>query len=486
MAVPSLSLFPSQADRYTVLLDLARTLAAKLDPATLYAEIHAHVSRALPTSSFHIAVLGPGGSHDVVFSSTPDEPAAQPDSAEIDHLAAGDFVLCHGPGGVGSRLAAPLLREQRLLGYLVAGRHEGAPFDVADAHFLLAVGALAGVALDNARLFAEARQRGEEAERLEAIAQELGASLEVGEVMDRIAQCAFELVDRPVVLWMLDGERIRAVARAGDTLIRVGEERVLPAAALARQKADSGAVAELVRAPVPRVGLPHPEGRTPVPSPVMEGGRLLVPLLLGERLLGILAVGPWEGENPDLGRVRLLHRMAPHAASALENARLHAEVLRLSLTDPLVQLPNRRQLDLFLEKEFEAARRGRPLAFVLYDLDRFKEYNDAYGHRAGDVALIRFADILRRETRAMNLAARYGGEEFATVLSGTNEAGGFAYAERVRRHVLHEFGGTLSVSAGVAAYSPETETPIDLVVAADRALYRAKLDGRNRVYVAGR
>src|SRR5690606_9331337 len=156
----------------------------------------------------------------------------------------------------------------------------------------------------------------------------------------------------------------------------------------------------------------------------------------------------------------------------------------LSLTDPLVQLPNRRQLDLFLEKEFAAAERGRPLCFVLYDLDRFKQYNDTQGHRAGDVALIRFASVLRTETRAMNLAARYGGEEFATVLSGTDLAGGRAHAERVRQRCAETFGGEITVSAGVAEYVREMRTPIDLVVAADRALYRAKVGRRNRVCVA--
>jgi len=168
----------------------------------------------------------------------------------------------------------------------------------------------------------------------------------------------------------------------------------------------------------------------------------------------------------------------------VQNALLHEEVRRLSLTDPLVDLPNRRQLDFFLEKEFAAAQRGRPLCFAIFDLDHFKEFNDAWGHQAGDQALIRFAGVLRTETRAMNLAARYGGEEFAAVLSDTSRAGAHAYAQRVRRRMAVELNGALTVSGGVAVYTEAVKDPAELVAAADRALYRAKLEGRNRVAMA--
>ncbi len=143
-----------------------------------------------------------------------------------------------------------------------------------------------------------------------------------------------------------------------------------------------------------------------------------------------------------------------------------------------------RQLDFFLEKEFAAAQRGRPLCFALFDLDHFKEFNDAWGHQAGDQALIRFAGVLRTETRAMNLAARYGGEEFASVLSETSRVGAHAYAQRVRRRMGLELNGALTVSAGVAVYSETMTDAADLVAAADRALYRAKMEGRNRVCLA--
>ncbi|MFW6079444.1 MAG: sensor domain-containing diguanylate cyclase, partial [Gemmatimonadota bacterium] len=296
----------------------------------------------------------------------------------------------------------------------------------------------------------------------------------------------------PAVLWLRDGDRLRALARAGASSVRMGDDRALPAslassfpgepAGIWRTLPELGDPALPVRRTPEETVRPHEPAETAVPIGI-EDGQVMVPLALGDRLVGVIALETEEELGAD--RLRVLRRMAAFAASALENARLHAEVRRLSLTDPLVQLPNRRQLDLFLRKEFEAAHRGRQLCFALYDLDHFKDFNDTHGHRAGDIALIRFAEVLQHETRAMNLAARYGGEEFATVLSDTGRAGGRAHAERVRRRAEQVFAGRLTVSAGVAVYSPGMKSPIELVVAADDALYRAKTSGRNRVHVAG-
>src|SRR5207248_8457274 len=95
---------------------------------------------------------------------------------------------------------------------------------------------------------------------------------------------------------------------------------------------------------------------------IANARRRLQPLLMGERVVGFISVGPANLDGSNADSLALLRRMAPHAAAAVENARLHGEVRRLSLTDPLVQLPNRRQLDLFLKREFAAAQRGRPLS----------------------------------------------------------------------------------------------------------------------------
>jgi diguanylate cyclase (GGDEF)-like protein len=170
---------------------------------------------------------------------------------------------------------------------------------------------------------------------------------------------------------------------------------------------------------------------------------------------------------------------------------LHREretVEDLAFTDILTHLPNRRHARIFLDNEFAASERGRMLAVVLFDLDFFKEYNDRYGHPAGDAALQAFAAILQNTTRKMNLSARFGGEEFLAVLAGSDAEGAMIFAERVREglqgtNLKH---GALTVSAGVASHHPTMRSPDELLAAADHALYRAKHEGRNCVRVFGR
>lgn len=159
---------------------------------------------------------------------------------------------------------------------------------------------------------------------------------------------------------------------------------------------------------------------------------------------------------------------------------------RMALTDALTGLPNRRHALLTLEREFAAAQRDRRLAVVIFDIDRFKEYNDRNGHVAGDRALRVVASTILAHTRRMNLSARIGGDEFLSVLSDTDESGAVSFANRVRaalRAAGPEAGG-LTLSCGVAAHSPEMPDVDALLAAADRALYEAKNDGRDCVRVA--
>ncbi|MBW3553525.1 MAG: sensor domain-containing diguanylate cyclase [Gemmatimonadetes bacterium] len=180
----------------------------------------------------------------------------------------------------------------------------------------------------------------------------------------------------------------------------------------------------------------------------------------------------------DPEELALLGAMAEQAAMAIERARLLDQVTVLSVTDPLTGLANRRCLQEGLEREFAAARRGRELVAVIFDLDNFKAYNDTFGHLAGDEALQAFAGVLQAETRAMNLVARYGGDEFVALLSETSAEGARAFIERVRggfhRDVTALGRGAVEISAGVAIFDPAMKEPEDLIRAADEDMYRQK------------
>jgi diguanylate cyclase (GGDEF)-like protein len=156
-------------------------------------------------------------------------------------------------------------------------------------------------------------------------------------------------------------------------------------------------------------------------------------------------------------------------------------------TDTLTGLPNRRRFDEEFARAFGSAiRRTSPIAVAIVDIDRFKQYNDHFGHQAGDAALHRIAEAIAESVgRSGDFAARYGGEEFVVILEDTTLAGATGVAERIRHAVIDAAivsaaGTPLTVSAGVAARLPGSG-PEELLRQADAALYEAKNAGRNRV-----
>jgi len=178
-----------------------------------------------------------------------------------------------------------------------------------------------------------------------------------------------------------------------------------------------------------------------------------------------------------------------------ERLRTQEALKRLSTTDSLTGVANRRVFDEVLQEEWKrAVRDGSPISLIILDIDSFKPFNDTYGHPAGDACLRQVADIMTRTVRrAGDLVARYGGEEFVALMPGTGHNGAVDVAELIRRQVealsiVHETSSAapvVTVSLGVVGSFPSACcSPEQLVKAADEALYRAKREGRNRVQSA--
>ena len=179
--------------------------------------------------------------------------------------------------------------------------------------------------------------------------------------------------------------------------------------------------------------------------------------------------------------VRRVRRMAREAASiARERAELMATLAEVARTDELTGLPNRRAWDEALARELARARRdGTPLCIGIVDLDRFKEYNDIYGHQGGDRLLKELAAAWQQELRATDVLARYGGEEFALALPGCDLGDSAAIVERLRAATPAE----QTASAGLIRWDGE-ESAEELFGRADKALYAAKEGGRDRIVSA--
>ena len=162
------------------------------------------------------------------------------------------------------------------------------------------------------------------------------------------------------------------------------------------------------------------------------------------------------------------------------------EMARFAMTDALTGLGNRRHFDAMLAREWSRAQRSRgPLALLMIDADHFKAFNDAFGHQAGDAALVDIAACIDRQAqRASDCAARYGGEEFALILPGLSLQEAVELGERIRVHVeALDAGAAVTVSIGAASLRPRTGgDPAELISRADMELYSAKAHGRNRTY----
>lgn len=225
---------------------------------------------------------------------------------------------------------------------------------------------------------------------------------------------------------------------------------------------------------------------------------LVVPLYVKERPLGSLLLLRLKSQDTNqptepytLEDLQFFEDLSGRAALAIENARLYEEVQRLSVTDPLTGLFNRRGLLTMGENELRRAHRFRhPTAMIMVDIDHFKKVNDTYGHAVGDDVLRVVAERLRHSLRTQDILARYGGEEFAILVPECNSQMAEHVAERLRllfdSHPVDTPSGevAITVSLGAAVNRMMQEDLLVLLDRADSALYAAKQAGRNCVIVA--
>ena len=220
------------------------------------------------------------------------------------------------------------------------------------------------------------------------------------------------------------------------------------------------------------------------------------PITLGSRKVGVINLtdradgAPYE--NDDL---MILEMMAPQLALIIDRtewAKRAETFQQMSLTDPLTGLPNRRYLQDRLFEEVERSKRyNTPMSFMIIDVDRFKSYNDIYGHTNADRVLVKTAHILRGSLRAIDMSARFAGDEFCIVLPETELGDAARIAERLRQAIFEteyrteqgDLMGNVTISTGISSFSGSRQTPLAIMETADRALYQAKTLGRNCVAI---
>lgn len=213
----------------------------------------------------------------------------------------------------------------------------------------------------------------------------------------------------------------------------------------------------------------------------------IYPFLIEDRVIGIFMLG-FNKTNISEYEKNVLEILTNQTSIAISNAMLFEKVNLMATTDGLTGVYNHRFFQEKLSEELERAiRYNEKLVFMLLDIDFFKKVNDTYGHPVGDLVLKNISQCLKAEARKVDIVARYGGEEFAVIMVQTGKEGGLKFAERLRETIQKKeilfSGGKLNVttSIGLACFPEDAKDKSRLIEKADKALYKAKKTGRNRV-----
>lgn len=384
-----------------------------------------------------------------------------------------------------SNLAVPLILENEVVGVLNVESRQVDAFDERDEKVLTVLGTQAALAILAARARTDLQGR---IDQLDALYQISGLTW-MDKTLVELAQAVVGETARVVpsassALLLVDatGERLQLIAHVGYTDSVEGLELTV----------QSGITGRCVRSG--EIQIVDDVRSDPDYVPGVDGARceVALPLEVHGRIIGVLDVESRRIQSIAPDQVRTLTMIAKQIAAVLEAARLQEERLHQAYTDALTGLANRRLFDERLDTAWQATRRGdQPLSLLLLDLDNFKQINDGHGHAVGDRVLARVAESLQGVVRQDDLLARVGGEELAVVARGAGVEPARGLAERLRNAVeelvVHtECGKQLRVTAsvGVAGRTPEMDGPTELYELADRALYRAKQAGRNRVEAA--
>lgn len=221
---------------------------------------------------------------------------------------------------------------------------------------------------------------------------------------------------------------------------------------------------------------------------------IIVPLRSKNRVNGVIVADNYYTQKPITSEdYKIFTMLATQAGLAIENSRLYEETEYRSQTDPITGLWNHGYFQKQLTTEITDPRKtNHPISLMILDIDNFKKLNDTYGHQNGDLVLKEIAKILKDSSREIDFVCRYGGEEFSIILTQTNKDDGHYIAERLRQRIEEKQFSLLNtaeiinihVSIGLATYPTDAETKEQLITKADKAMYKAKYNGKNQTCLA--
>lgn len=382
-----------------------------------------------------------------------------------------------------SWIGAPLIARDKVIGFFSMDKEQKNFYQPVHVERLMAFANHAALAINNAQLYQAAQHRAEEAEALRAATAAVTSALDLDQVLERILVHLKQVVPYDsAAIFLLDGDMLRVQAGHGFA----HPERVINCLFPAddalfneARQTNHGVIIQDVRK--------EPRFQRYGDSDHVRSW-MGVPLQTRGEIIGFLTVDSHMVGTYHDAHLALAQALANEAATAIENARLFAEVQRLAITDPLTGLYNRRHFYTLARQEFErSVRYGSPLSLIMLDADDLKMVNDHYGHLAGDQMLELVAQKCQEVLRSVDILGRYAGDEFVILLPETSRQGAFAAAERLRQNIvtatLPAWNGKFhaSISIGIAELTPDCQSVETLIERADQALYLSKRNGKNNV-----
>ncbi len=384
--------------------------------------------------------------------------------------------------GAGYRTVAgfPLRYREAIIGVLALYHNEVHPYGASETALGMAFANQAAMAVQNTRLLGEAGHRAHQLGLLNRIFTRVATSLSPQDLFDALVEELHTTLSYPlVIIRRVEGDQLRHVAHRG----YAGIQETSPITA-----GIVGRVARTGEAAFVTDVSGDPDYIAWDPRVTQE---VCVPIVHQGQVVGVVNV---EVIDPTLTRddLNLLTTLAGYAAVALEKAQLYEQTQALAITDGLTGLLNYRAFWQALERELERSMRyGLPLSLIMIEIDKFKRFNDSYGHLRGDEVIRAVARVLKQEHRAqIDIVARYGGDEFMILLPHTQKVTAAEIAERIRRAVevtpliSAVEVASVTLSLGVACYPEDGKSADTLVEAVDRSMYKAKQQGGNAVAVA--
>ncbi|MBV8594613.1 MAG: diguanylate cyclase, partial [Candidatus Eremiobacteraeota bacterium] len=483
-----------------LLLETARALSSGLDLADLFAKFHSLVGRVMDASLFVAALLTPDGDqleieYSAEFGRRSVERVRLPlTTVSGEVLRSGRPVIIHRPEDwnayrsvtlgeaqePASALIVPMKLGDRVVGVLSVQSPRANSYSQTDCDLLTAISEQAAVAVENLKNLRASTQRAADLNLLVEVASAVSSELDLHRVFAKIHEQVKRVIDAPLFFvalragesenvtleYLVEGERIFPPAEHSLRGTIVGRVIATSKPVLVRN------TQERDRLTTKRIG----EGPTTVQSIVA------VPMNVGGKTIGAISTQSYEADAYDERHLKLLSAIAEQSAVAVQNAKLYERAKELAENDALTGLPHQRSLQERLAYEVKRSRRSSSrLALLMMDIDKFKAFNDTYGHPVGDRVLKEVAAVLRRVARETDVIGRYGGDEFCAILPETDRESAWRFAERLEAEVAREpfqiderQSIPIRLSIGIAVYPDECEGRDDLIGVADAALYAAK------------